>query len=599
MSSIAAPVTPDNIQELEQQLLAWSQSLDSARLNWASGYLAGLSAARQGQAAPAAEAENRPRLTIWYGSETGNGRGVAERLAAESEARGFAVDLASAADIPPRSIGKLDVLLLVMSTHGDGDPPEDAQALHKLIMSERAPKLAGLKYAVFALGDSSYPDFCQTGREFDSRLAELGATRLMDRVDVDVDFEPAEDAWRDSLLKHLEDALQPGDRPSAGPHLQVIGGRAARARFDRRNPFNAEVLDVSPLTIAPATGTVRHVELALDESGLEWQPGDSAGIWPSHDARLVEEILEVTGIDGERSVRRGNEELPASAWLKNRLELTQIARPFVEAWADLSESAELRALLADRDRYAGWVQERQVIDILRDYPARVDAQTLIGSLRGIAPRLYSIASSPLLSGEELHLTVSRFGGQDEQNRLRAGVASWQLCQSVQPGEHVPLYIESNPGFRLPDDPDRPVLMIGPGTGVAPFRAFLQHRQAQGAKGRNWLVFGNRNRRLDFLYQLEWQRFQREGVLHRLSVAFSRDQQEKIYVQHRLREQGRELFDWLEQGAHVYICGDRHMASDVHQTLSEIIAEHGGSSNERAAEYLEAMKQAKRYQKDVY
>ncbi|MFU8877480.1 MAG: sulfite reductase flavoprotein subunit alpha, partial [Wenzhouxiangellaceae bacterium] len=545
MSSFPAPVTPDNIQELEQQLLAWSQSLDSARLNWASGYLAGLSAARQGQTASAAEAENRPRLTIWYGSETGNGRGVAERLAAESEARGFAVDLASAADIQPRSIGKIDFLLLVMSTHGDGDPPEDAQALHKLIMSERAPKLSGLKYAVFALGDSSYPDFCQTGREFDARLAELGATRLMDRVDVDVDFESAEDAWRDSLLKHLEDALQPGDRPSAGPHLQVIGGRAARARFDRRNPFNAEVLDVSPLTIAPATGTVRHVELALDESGLEWQPGDSAGIWPSHDARLVEEILEVTGIDGEHSVRRGNEELSVSAWLRNRLELTQTARPFVEAWADLSESAELRALLADRDRYAGWVQERQVIDILRDYPARVDAQTLIGSLRGIAPRLYSIASSPLVTGEELHLTVSQFGGQDEQNRLRAGVASWQLCQALQPGEHVPLYIESNPGFRLPDDPDRPVLMIGPGTGVAPFRAFLQHRQAQGATGRNWLVFGNRNRRLDFLYQLEWQRFQREGILERLSVAFSRDQQEKIYVQHRLREQGREVFDWLE------------------------------------------------------
>lgn len=599
------------LQEMEHQLAQWARGLDALQLQWASGYLAGLAAARA-EAAPAAapmatdaapQAAVQPTLTIWYGSETGNGRGVAERLARDAKSTGFAVELASTADIQPRSISRLDLLLLVISTHGEGDPPEDAEALHKLIFSDRAPRLGDLGFAVFALGDSSYPDFCQTGREFDRRLEELGAKRLLDRVDVDVDFEPAEDAWRQRVLQHLESELQhAGTSTAVAPHLQLIRGAedAVPEPVDRRNPFEAEVLEVSPLTVTPSTSPVHHVELLIEGSGLVWQPGDSLGLWPRNDCRLVGEILNATGINASGTVTRGTETLEASDWLERRLELTLLARPFLDAWAGLSESTRLRTIIDDRDRLAEWVATRQVIDVLREFPAEVDAATLIGALRGVAPRLYSIASSPLVAGDEIHLTVKRVGGLDADGRLRAGVASWQLVESVAPGDSVPVYIEANPRFRLPGDPDTPVIMIGPGTGVAPFRAFIQHREAAGATGANWLFFGNRNRRTDFLYQLEWQRFQHQGALDRLSVAFSRDQAERIYVQHRLREQGRDVFDWLERGAHVYVCGDgRRMADDVHRALEDVIVEHGGRTPEQAAEYLEAMKQAKRYQKDVY
>ncbi|HKL53733.1 MAG TPA: assimilatory sulfite reductase (NADPH) flavoprotein subunit [Wenzhouxiangellaceae bacterium] len=598
-------ISPAVRQDLEKQLGHWAAALDEHQLQWASGYLAGIAAARvevlPARAQDAASDAAVPIVTIWYGSETGNGRGVAERLAADAKAQGFSVELASTADVKPRAIAKLDTLLLVMSTHGEGDPPDDAEALHKLVLSDRAPRLEKLKFAVFALGDSSYPDFCQTGQEFDRRLEELGATRLMDRVDVDVDFEPAEDAWRSELLATLSTEPKPGGIVPA-PHLQLIRGAEADAatRFDRRRPFQAEVLQISPLTVAPSTSPVHHVELLVEGSGLEWLPGDSLGLWPTNDPRLVDEIIEVTGIDAGYSIRRGGETLPANEWLSRRLELTQLARPFLEAWAAVSDSAELRNLLGDREAFSGWVTSRQVIDVLRDYPARVEAAQLIDSMRGIAPRLYSIASSPLTGDDEIHLTVKRVGGLDQRARLRAGVASWQLTESVKPGDTASVYVEANPRFRLPDDPDAPVIMIGPGTGVAPFRAFVQHRQAAGANGPNWLFFGARNRRTDFLYQLEWQRFQREGALDRLSVAFSRDQAEKIYVQDRLREQGRDIYDWLERGAHVYVCGDgQAMAADVHQTLVEVIAAHGGKTEGQATDHLESMKHAKRYQKDVY
>jgi len=598
-------ISPAVRQDLEKQLGHWAAALDEHQLQWASGYLAGIAAARvevlPARAQDAASDAAVPIVTIWYGSETGNGRGVAERLAADAKAQGFSVELASTADVKPRAIAKLDTLLLVMSTHGEGDPPDDAEALHKLVLSDRAPRLEKLKFAVFALGDSSYPDFCQTGQEFDRRLEELGATRLMDRVDVDVDFEPAEDVWRSELLATLSTEPKPGGIVPA-PHLQLIRGAEADAatRFDRRRPFQAEVLQISPLTVAPSTSPVHHVELLVEGSGLEWLPGDSLGLWPTNDPRLVDEIIEVTGIDAGYSIRRGGETLPANEWLSRRLELTQLARPFLEAWAAVSDSAELRNLLGDREAFSGWVTSRQVIDVLRDYPARVEAAQLIDSMRGIAPRLYSIASSPLTGDDEIHLTVKRVGGLDQRARLRAGVASWQLTESVKPGDTASVYVEANPRFRLPDDPDAPVIMIGPGTGVAPFRAFVQHRQAAGANGPNWLFFGARNRRTDFLYQLEWQRFQREGALDRLSVAFSRDQAEKIYVQDRLREQGRDIYDWLERGAHVYVCGDgQAMAADVHQTLVEVIAAHGGKTEGQATDHLESMKHAKRYQKDVY
>lgn len=604
-------MAPAQQQTLQQQLndLAGSSDagLDAQALSWASGYLAGLAAARAGldiarAPATAPVASQQATLTIWYGSETGNGRGVAERLAGAAEAAGHVVTLAATDDIQPRSISKLSHLLLVVSTHGEGEPPETAAALHQYLLSERAPQLPQLAYAVFALGDSSYPDFCQTGRELDQRLAELGASRLLQRVEVDVDFAPAEESWRERVLVSVADLLPDAARAapiSAAPvHLQLVAGNAPESAHDRNNPWLAEVLESAPLTVAPSTAVVKHV--ALDAAALSYQPGDAVGIWPQHDQRLVDEILQLTGLDGAAVVAHRDQSLPLAQWLCERLELTQLTRPFLQAWAERGEFAELSGLLDDREALTAWQSSRQVVDVLRDYPRDVSADELVGMLRGLTPRLYSIASSPLLFEDELHLTVKQVGGLNREQRLRAGVASWQLAQQLAPGDSVPVYIEPNPRFRLPQDTARDIIMIGPGTGVAPFRAFVQQRQVLQASGRNWLFFGARHRRTDFLYQLEWQRLQRQGALHELSVAFSRDQSERIYVQQRLLEQGRAVFEWLENGAHFYVCGDgQRMAKDVHQALLQIIARHGGLSSERAAAYLQQMQSDQRYQKDVY
>ncbi len=585
-------------RELQNRLDTLASRLDAAQLNWASGYLAGLAAAGQADDAGVSSIEPGTILTIWYGSETGNGRGVAERLAASARESGYAVDLSSLADVQPRRISKTGLLLLVISTHGEGDPPEDAVALHKLLLGERAPRLDDLKFAVFALGDSSYPDFCQTGRELDERLSSLGAQRLLERVDVDVDFETAEDGWREQVLKVVKPLLK--SETSSAPYLTVVGESFQSARVhDRRNPFQAELLESSPLTVAPSNKRVCHLALALDGSGLSYEPGDSLALWPRNDTRLVDEILELTGLDENEPVVRNDQTRPLREWLQSRLELTQVVRPFLAGYAQRGKVSDLLNLLDDRDALQRWVQSRQVVDVLREFPQEMSGAELVGLLRGIGPRLYSIASSPLVAEDEVHLTVKLEGGELGA-RLRAGVASWQLIEGSAPGDRLPVYIESNPRFRLPEEPDRPIIMIGPGTGVAPFRAFVEHRQALGHTGRNWLVFGEQHRRTDFLYQLEWQRHLKSGALNRLSVAFSRDQAEKFYVQHRLREQGSDVHAWLEEGAHVYVCGNgQGMANDVHQALLDVISRHGGRNPEQAAAYLEQLQVNKRYQKDVY
>jgi len=591
-------LSPARQEEIRIRLDGLRRSLAADELLWASGYMAGLAAADPA-AVPAPEVEPGETLTIWYGTETGNARAIARRLAEAAEARGYTVDVANLGEIQPRRVGKLGLLLLIVSTHGEGDPPEQAERFYRFILSDRPARLDTLRYAVFALGDSSYPDFCQTGRELDERLAALGAHRLLERVDCDVDFETNENPWREQVLETVAPLLS-ASQPAAPAHLRVVRPEGPTiADHDRAHPFAAEVLERAPLTIAPSSKRVAHLELSLEGSGLSYQPGDSLGIWPRNDKRLVAEVIEYIGADPDSPVTRDDQERTLFNWLSEHLELTQVVRPFVSAWAELSGSDELAALLEQRDPLQAWGKTRQVPDVLREYPARVSPQQLVAALRRIAPRLYSIASSPLVAEDEVHLTVKLEGGEAD-GLLRAGSASWLVHSGTKAGDTLPVYVEANERFRLPEDADRPVIMIGPGTGVAPFRAFLQHRQALGHSGRNWLFFGEQHRRTDFLYQLEWQRFRRDGVLTDLSVAFSRDQAERRYVQHRLIEQGRAVHAWLAEGAQVYVCGNgQGMATDVHQALINIVARHGEVTPERAGEYLDELKQQRRYQKDVY
>ncbi|UTA55549.1 assimilatory sulfite reductase (NADPH) flavoprotein subunit [Lysobacter soli] len=596
-AALAAPLTEDRLAALARV----TDGLDSNGLWWLSGYAAGLAsrgtAGVQTVTAPVADATPAGRLTIVYGSQTGNAKRLAEQLARQSEAAGLPVRLLRADAYPTRELKDERTLYLVISTQGDGDPPDDARALVDFIAGKRAPELKQLRYAVLGLGDSSYPQFCAIGQRLDARLAELGATRLLPRADADLDLETIAEPWVAQALAKAKEALKP-----AAPLATVTPLRPLQATplHGRDAPFAAELLANQRITARGSVKDVRHVELSLEGSGLHYEPGDALGLWPVNPPALVEAILRTGELDGDVVVEHGGQRLPLRQWLGEKRELTKLARPFVASHAAQSRSEELNGLLApDRQpALAKLLNEAQVLDLLRRYPASWSADELVAALRPLTPRLYSIASSQKHVGDEVHLTVAHVE-YDDGDGLRWGAASNHFARSEE-GARLPVFIEHNERFRLPADASRDVIMIGPGTGVAPFRAFVQERAAVGATGRNWLFFGNPHFRSDFLYQVEWQQALKDGSLHRFDLAFSRDQAHKVYVQDRLVERGRDLFDWLEGGAHLYVCGDAtRMAKDVHAALLSVISEHGGKSAEDADDYLNTLQQQGRYARDVY
>lgn len=575
-----------------------ARELDGAGLWWLSGYAAGLAARSGGQqpapaVAPRLDAATAGRLTIVYGSQTGNAKRAAERLAADAEAAGLPVRLLRADAYPLRELKHERHLSLVISTQGDGDPPDDARDFLDFLLGPRAPRLEQLHYAVLALGDSSYPQFCAIGRQLDERLAELGATPLMPRGEADLDIDTVADPWRERAVTSAKASLKP-----VATVTPLRPAPAQASAFSRDAPFAAPLLANQRITTQGSGKDIRHLELSLEDSGLSYEPGDALGVWPRNAAALVDAVLAASKLDGDAPVSLAGQELPLREWLSTKRELTRLARPFVGAHAERAGSDRLQALLAaDHGAFAAWADGRQVIDLLREAPATWDAQTLVSSLRPLVPRLYSIASSRKDVGDEAHLTLAHAAWQYDAE-TRHGAASHFLAVT-EPGVQVPVYVEANERFRLPADPSRDIVMIGPGTGVAPFRAFLQERVAIGATGRHWLFFGNPHFRSDFLYQLEWQRALKNGTLDRIDLAFSRDGVDKVYVQHRIRERAHELHDWIANGAHVYVCGAIAMGKDVHEALVDVIATQGGIDRETAIERLDAIQREGRYARDVY
>jgi sulfite reductase (NADPH) flavoprotein alpha-component len=549
--------------------------------------------------ASAARSEPTARLTVVYGSQTGNSKRIAERLGRAAEAAGLAARVYAAGNYPVKDLARERMLVMVVSTQGDGDPPDDARGLIEFLQSRRAPKLEQLSYSVLALGDSSYPKFCETGKQVDERLSALGARRLVERVDCDVDYDTLANAWLDRVVTGARDTLG-GSSPSA----TVTRLRAApvEPQFSREQPFAAEVIANHSLTGRGATREVRHLEISLAGSGLTYLPGDALGVWHENPPVVVAEVLQALHLDGDQPVELDGAARPLREWLTRGREITRLTRSFLTQQAERSKDARLAEVL-QRGHEADLrhtLKDLQVVDVLQRHPGEWDAKSFVQALRPLAPRLYSIASSQEAVGEEAHVTVALVDYELDRKR-RTGAASAFLA-SLQ-GDHAKarVFVEENERFRLPADTSRDVIMIGPGTGVAPFRGFVQHREAQGATGRNWLFFGARHFQSEFLYQAEWQDAVKRGVLSRFDLAFSRDRSiAREYVQDRLRRVGKDLYSWLENGAYLYVCGDAEkMAPDVNAALVDIVAEHGGKSRDDADAYVRRLADDRRYLRDVY
>jgi sulfite reductase (NADPH) flavoprotein alpha-component len=587
---------------------------DGQRL-WLSGYIAAFQAGAvaaaptglvglNGQNATGAAAVSAPavsrEVTVLYGSQTGNSIGLSKKLAKKLEEQGLQVTLSSMGDFKPNGLKKIENLLIVVSTHGEGEPPDNAISFHEFLNSKRAPKLDGLRYSILALGDTSYEFFCQTGKDFDKRLQELGGTALVPRVDCDVDFDEPAAQWMNDVLASLSSTpAATGTVTSEAVTAEVSSGES---EFNRTNPFKAEVLENLNLNGRGSDRETRHIELSLEGSNLDYEPGDSLGVFPENHPRLVDELIAAMGWNADErvTVNKNGDQLSVYEALLRHYEITAVTKPVVEQLAKLSPESGLAALLADDAEFRNVMNSCDLLDLVQDYSLKgIAAAPFLAVLRKIPARLYSIASSSKAFPDEVHLTV-RTVRYEARGRERYGVCSVHLAERIEAGDTLPVYIQHNPNFKLPENPDAPIIMVGPGTGVAPFRAFLGEREEIGAEGKTWLFYGDQHFSTDFLYQTEWQRWLKDGVLTKMDVAFSRDTEQKVYVQHRMLEHSKELYQWIQEGASIYICGDeKKMAHDVHAALISILQQEGGLSPEQAADYMTRLQQEKRYQRDVY
>jgi sulfite reductase (NADPH) flavoprotein alpha-component len=599
------PTLPANLDEAALQKL--TAGLSPQQLVWLSGYLYGQATSAGGgvAAAPTAFAASAPaaapaveKLTILYGSHTGNGKKIAQQTAEAAAAKGLKATVQDMNDYAPRQLAQEQNLLVIVSTHGEGEPPISAEELHAFINGPRAPKLPKLRYAVFALGDKSYLHYCQTGKDFDQKLAELGGTRLLDRVDADVAYKAPAAQWVEDVLNALTGASTATAAPAAASSAAVVA--EVETEYTAENPWPAKVLESIQLNGRGSDKETYHLELDLAGSGLHYAPGDALAVVPANHLPLVEEVLLAARLSDTTAVQVEGESLPLAAALATHRELTVLTRDVLERYATLAPHAGLQELLADSNRLQPYLYGRDVADLLTEFPSeQLTAQALADVLRPLPSRAYSIASSLLAHPEEVHLTVGAVR-YEAFGRQKHGVCSSFLADRVAVGDTARVYVQQNEYFRLPQNGETDIIMIGAGTGIAPFRAFVEERTELGAAGRNWLLFGNPHFTTDFLYQAEWLQHLKKGTLSRLDVAFSRDQAKKIYVQDRLLEASRDVFGWLENGAHFYVCGDKtRLGSAVQTALIQVVQKEAGLSADDAAAYVKNLRKQRRYLEDVY
>lgn len=598
-------------QEQAAQLNQIFQTLTAEQQIWLTGYLT----AQQGSVTQTAEApqqvaeyvlnnesesqtNNDRHITVVYGSETGNAQSLAEIFSDRLVEHNYTVKLTAMDEIKQKEFKKVEDLFVITATHGEGDPPDNALTFHEFIHSRKAPKLENVRFSVLALGDESYEYFCQTGKDFDAKLLELGAERLADRQDCDLDFDDLAEKWMNKNIEILNQSTGHGSTPTSTETVQS----AKEKRYSKSNPYQAEVLENINLNGRGSNKEVRHVELLLDNYGESFEPGDCVVVLPQNEPEIVTLLIETLGWDKdiEIPINDDGDTLPLEKALTEHFEITKLTKPLLQKAAELFGNTELLSQIDNAEWIQQYVDGRDVIDLLTEFPtSELKPETFYKLLRKLPAREYSIASSYEATPDEVHITVGAVR-YEAHERTRKGVCSVQLAERIQPGDTLPIYLKKNPNFKFPFDEVTPVIMIGPGTGVAPFRSYMQEREELGLSGNTWLFFGEQYFTTDFLYQTEWQAWLKDETLAKLDLAFSRDTEEKVYVQHRIAQQSELFYQWLQDGAAIYVCGDeKHMAKDVHDTIRSVIEQEGDMSEADAEAYLTQMKQEKRYQRDVY
>ena len=590
---------------LPAELSAQLSALSPTQLAWLSGYCWAQSQGVSGAAAEptilqAAVSAVSRRVLVLSASQTGNARSVAESLHAKLQAAGVEARLSSAGDFKSKTLPDEDIVLLVTSTQGEGEPPEEALPLYKFIYGKKKPDLSKLTFTVLGLGDSSYPNFCQAGKDFDAKFAELGAGRLNDLGICDLEFQANADAWVAAVVPKVAELTAQAASPSTTTAAHSPATPSSGTAYTKENPYTATLSVRQKITSRTAEKDVEHIEIDLSGSDLRYQAGDALGVWPLNAADLVQEILDLNQLTGNETIQLSDgRETDIRTALTESADITQNTPAFVQQYAELTNNEELKTIAADKAQLDAYLAATPPVGVFAAYPHPLDAQTLYSLFRPQTPRLYSIASAQDEVGEEVHLTIGvvRF---DHHDHTYTGAASGYLGERLEEGSEVRVFVEPNPNFRLPQNGDTPIIMIGAGTGVAPFRSFMQQRAANGDSGKNWLFFGNQRLADDFLYQLEWSDWRKDGLLTRADLAWSRQGEHKVYVQHKITERAAEVWNWLQQGAHIYVCGDAaRMARDVENALIEVIETQGKLSRDEAEDYLNDLREDKRYQRDVY
>ncbi|WP_058308956.1 assimilatory sulfite reductase (NADPH) flavoprotein subunit [Gracilibacillus massiliensis] len=574
-------------------------TLTDAQKNWLAGYLAASQAATK-QDTPLEKTSVKVKtrtVTILYGSETGNSQSLAEKVSQQLKTIDRTVTISSMDDYKPKKLKEAEDLLIITATHGEGDPPDNAILFHEFLHSRKAPKLEKVQYSVLSLGDESYEHFCQTGKDFDKRLEELGATRIHPRIDCDVDYEELAEEWIDGVCQFLQ------KESSADTNQEIVTtSPVEQPIYSKSNPFSAEVLDNIKLSGKGSTKETRHIEISLDSSNLQYEPGDCLAIYPKNDPNLVKEIIEKLGWNPEQTIpiNKQGEIRSIQEALTSIFEITRLTKGLLEKAANFFNNDHLSQLIKNTDELKRYLEGRDWLDLLTDYPPEnLEPSSIMQILRKIPARQYSISSSHQANPDEVHLTVATVR-YHTHGRDRCGVCTGEIADRIKPGDLLNVYVHKNPNFKFPFDEETPVIMIGPGTGVAPFRGYIEEREELELKGKTWLFFGDQHFRSDFLYQVDWQNWLKKGYLNKMDVAFSRDSNEKVYVQHRMLEKAQELYEWIEAGAHIYVCGDeKRMAKDVHETLHMIISQEGKLDEQATKDFVNKLKAEKRYQRDVY